>query len=155
MNVTDTMRQQNERNRFRDLARVILGNFTAQNPDAVRNGLHHIPVAAPNLPVAIFLSVQHRHIRVMHPVMGRPDIAGIRAGWIRIPKIVELLFDLWMIAEMNSAGIIWTALVPTLDVICNQRSALQRDTIEKRFDFLRRWRASEFAISNGADDFVT
>src|SRR6476619_5224025 len=91
----------------------------------------------------------------MHPVMRRRGIAGIRAGWIRIPKIVELLFDLWMIAKMNSTGIIWTALVPTLDVIRNQRSALQRNAIEKRFNLFRRWRASEFAISHSADDFVT
>ena len=91
----------------------------------------------------------------MHPVMRRHGIAGIRAGWIRIPKIVELLFDLWMIAKMNSTGIIWTALVPTLDLIRNQRSALQRNAIEKRFNLFRSWRASEFAISNGTDDFVT
>src|SRR4029453_4279669 len=91
----------------------------------------------------------------MHPVMRRRGIAGIRAGRIRIPKIVELLFDFLMIAKMNSTGIIWTALVPTFDVIRNQRSALQRNAIEKRFNLFRRWRASEFAISNGADDFVT
>ena len=91
----------------------------------------------------------------MHPVMGRHGIASIRARRIRIPKIVELLFDLWMIAEMDSTGIIWSALVPTLDVIRNQRSALQRNAIEKNFDLFRRWGASEFAVSNGADDFVT
>src|SRR6476660_669193 len=91
----------------------------------------------------------------MHPVMGRHGIAGIRARRIRIPKIVELLFDLWMIAEMDSTGIIGFALVPTLDVIRNQRRALQRNAIEKNFDLFRRWGASKFAVSNGADDFVT
>src|SRR5437762_12859251 len=91
----------------------------------------------------------------MHPVLRRCGIAGIRARRIRIPKIVELLFDLWMIAEMDSTGIIGSALVPAFDVIRNQRSALQRNAIEKNFDLLRRWRASEFAVSNGADDLVT
>ena len=33
--------------------------------------------------------------------------------------------------------------------------ALQRNAIEKRFNLFRRWRASEFAISHSADDFVT
>src|SRR5207244_3684139 len=51
MNVTDAMRQQNERNRFRDLARVILANIATQNSDAVRNGVDHIPVAASSLAV--------------------------------------------------------------------------------------------------------
>ena len=91
----------------------------------------------------------------MHPVMGWRGIAGIWTGRVRIPKIVELLFDLWMIAEVNSTGIIGSALVPAFDVIGNQRSAFQRNAIEKNFDFFCRWRAREFAVSNGADDFVT
>jgi len=91
----------------------------------------------------------------MHPVMRRCGIARIRAGRIRIPKIVQLLFDLWMIAEMDSTGIIRSALVPALDVIGNQRSALERNAIEKNFDLFCCWRASEFAVSNGTDDFVT
>src|SRR5438067_9349457 len=90
----------------------------------------------------------------MHPVMRRRGIAGIRARRIRIPKIVELSFDLWMIAEMDSTGVIGSAFVPAFDVIRNQRSALQRNTIEKNLDLFRRWRASEFAVSNGADDLV-
>ena len=88
-------------------------------------------------------------------MMGRRGIAGIRAGRIRTPKIMELLFDLWMIAEMDSTDIIGSALVPAFDVIGNQRSALQRNSIEKNFDLFRRCRAGEFAVSNGADDFVT
>ena len=91
----------------------------------------------------------------MHPVMGRRGIAGIWTGRVRIPKIVELLFDLWMITEVNSTGIIGSAFVPAFDVIGNERSAFQWNTIEKNFDFLCHWRAREFAVSNGADDFVT
>ena len=78
----------------------------------------------------------------MHPVMRRRGIAGIRARRISIPKIVELLFDLWMIAKMNSTGIIRAALVPTFDVIRNQRRTLQRNTIEKNLYLFRRWRSS-------------
>ena len=91
----------------------------------------------------------------MHPVMRRRGIACIRARRIRIPEIVELLFDLWMFAKMDSTGVTGSVLIPAFDVIRNQRSALQRNAIEKNLDLFRRWRASEFAVSNGADDLVT
>ena len=69
MNIADTMRQQDHRNRFGNFARVVLGNFTAQNADAVRNRMHNIPVAAAGFAISIFLGIKHRHIGVMHPMM--------------------------------------------------------------------------------------
>ena len=112
MNVAEIMGQQNYRNRFRNLARIIRGNFTMQNANAVRNCMHDIPVAAPDFAVAIFFGIQHRHIGVMHPVMGRGGIAGIRARWIRLPKIVQLLLD----RGLGAAGIAidWTEPLPNV-----------------------------------------
>jgi hypothetical protein len=39
-------------------------------------------------------------------MMGRRGIASIRARRIRLPKIVQLLLDLWMREKMNSTPII-------------------------------------------------
>src|ERR1700704_7188371 len=119
VNVAEAMGQQNYRNRFRNLARVIRGNFTAQNANAVRNCMHDIPVAASSFAVAIFLDIKHRHIGVMHPMMGWRGIGGIWARRIRLPKIVQLLLDLWMREKMNSTPIIRAILIPTLDVVRN------------------------------------
>src|SRR4029077_19341590 len=102
-----------------------------------------------------FLDIEHRHIGVMHPMMGWRGIIGIRARRIRLPKIVQLLLDLWMRDKMNSTPIVGAVLVPTLDVVRNQGSSFQRNTIEKCFDFCRRRRSGWLAISNRADNFVT
>src|SRR5437016_6118348 len=140
MNVAEIMSQQNYRNRFRNLARIIRGNFTTQNANAVRNCMHDIPVATPGLAIAIFLDIE-RHIGVMHPMMGRRGITSIWVRRIRFPKIVQLLLDLWMREKMNSTPIVGAVLVPTLDIVRNQRSPFQRNTIEKCFDFCRRRRS--------------
>jgi len=55
----------------------------------------------------------------MHPMMGRHLIIRVRARWIRLPKIVQLLLDLWMREKMNSTPVIGPILVPTLDVVRN------------------------------------
>src|SRR5438874_12571519 len=102
MNVAEIMGQQNYRNRFRNLARIIRGNFTAQNGNAVRNYMHDIPVATSGFAIAIFLDFKHRHVGVMHPMMGWRDIVSIRARPISLPKIVHLWLDLWMREKMNS-----------------------------------------------------
>src|SRR5436190_415667 len=119
VNVADTMRQQNHRNRFGNLARVIRGNFAAQDANAVRDCVYHIPVATAGFAITIFLGIKHRHIGVMHPTMGRRLIIRVRAWWVRLPKIVQLLLDFWMREKMNSTTIIGAVLVPTLDVVRN------------------------------------
>src|SRR5438045_353469 len=91
MNVPEIMGQQNYRNRFRNLARIIRGNFTAQNGNAVRNCMHDIPVATSGFAIAIFLDIKHRHVGVMHPMMGWRGVVSIRAR-----------LDLWMRETMNS-----------------------------------------------------
>ena len=81
--------------------------------------MHDIPVATSGFAIAIFLDIKYRCIGVMHPMMGRSGIGGIRARRIRLPKIVQLLLDLWMREKMNSTPIIRAILVPTLDVVRN------------------------------------
>ena len=103
--------------------------------------MHDIPVAASGFVIAIFLDIEHRHIGVMHPMMGRRGITSIRVRRIRFPKIVQLLLDLWMREKMNSTPIVGAVLVPTLDIVRNQGSPFQRNTIEKCFDFCRRRRS--------------
>ena len=69
VNVTDVVRQQDHRDRFGDLARIIFRDFAAQNIDAIGDHVDDVPLAATGFSVGVLLGVENRHVGVMKPVM--------------------------------------------------------------------------------------
>src|SRR5437764_690879 len=94
MNIAHEMRQQNQCDGLCNFAGIFLPDFPTQYSDAIRNGVHDIPLATPNFAVAVFSGVEYGHIRVVEPMMRWGAVACTGTRRIRVPKVTQLSLDL-------------------------------------------------------------
>src|SRR6266513_1064918 len=101
MNIRDVMRKENDGNRLRDLALVLLGDSSLQHIDAERNHVHDVPFAPTRISVTISLHRPHRDISVVKPMVRRRGRIGI-VGWlVRTPETTQLRVDVAMAGVMK------------------------------------------------------
>src|SRR5437868_1625208 len=130
MNISDVMREENDGNRLRDLALVLLGDSSLQHTDAKRNHVHDVPFAATSVSVTISLRRHHRDISIVKPMVRRRRRIGIMGWLVRTPEITQLPVDVAMGGVMKRPWIVDAFFVPALNFVCNQGGFFKFDPIE-------------------------